>query len=338
MSQRIASVSLFIGIVACGGGVPPGPDCRVGADCASGVCTREGRCGVAPVDDAGATAGGAAGGSSAGGAMGGGTAGTGGGSAGGSAAGGTAGGSNACLTNHDGTITRAEVVTGPGLRATFRVSTEATFNTAGIALPDGGSTWDFTGALAGDQSLLVETQPIAGKWFESNYLNASYVVPLGQGTDLLGVFSSTPDGLYLLGAASPASGATATRLNYTPPVKLLQFPLTLGTSWTSASAVSGVAPITPGTIALAISGTTDTYTSTVDRAGDAVVPYSSGLSLPVLRVRTTMSRTVFQIANTSFRQFQYVTECFGTIATVRSLDREANTEFTAAKEVRRLAP
>lgn len=315
--------------LACGT-VPPSVDCRVGADCASGVCTREGRCAVVTVDGGAggsASGGGAAGGMAAGGMTGGGGA-VGGGSAGGAS---TGGGSVTCLPNHDGTITRAEVVTGPGLSATFRISGQAAFDTAGVGLPDGGRAWDFTTDLTGDMRSLVETQRIEGKWFESHYPDAGYVAPLGQGTDLLGVFSSSADGLFLMGTASPADGFTSTRLVYTPPVKLLQFPLRAGDNWSTAAAVSGTAS------GIAIFGTTDTYTSTVDRTGDAITPYSR---FPVLRVRTTMERSVplNPFANTSFRQFQYVTECFGTVATIRSLDRETSTEFTTAKEVRRLSP
>ncbi len=311
---------------------PPGPDCRVGADCASGVCTREGKCGTVSTDggaaggSAGSAGGGSAGGASAGGMSGGGQAG-GGSTAGGSA---TGGGSVSCLPNNDGTITRAEVITGPGLRATYRISGQAPFDTSGVGLPDGGRSWDFTQMLTGDMNTLVETQPIQGKWFESTYPGASYVAPLGQGTDFIAVFNSTADGLFLMGTASPADGTFSTKLTYTPPVKVLQFPLRAGDTWTTAAAVGGTASGVP------ISGTTDTFTSTVDRAGEANTPYSR---FPVLRVRTTMERTVpfNPFANTSFRQFQYVTECFGTIAVIRSVDKETSTEFMTAKEVRRLS-
>lgn len=323
--RRLRPVVACLVAMACGN-VTPMPDCRVGADCASGICTREGKCGVASAGGgaAGGSAGGVGGGQ-AGGSMAGGSA------MGGGSAGGAAGGSVTCLPNNDGTITRDEVVTGPGLRATFRVSGQTPFDTAGIGLPDGGRAWDFTPMLTGDMNTLVETEPIQGKWFESNYPDAGYVVPLGQGTDLIAVFTSTADGLYLLGTASPANGPLATRLAYTPPVKILKFPLQAGDIWGTASAVSGTAN------GIAIFGTTDTYTSTVDRVGEANTPYAR---FPVLRVRTMMDRSVplNPFANTSFRQFQYVTECFGTVATVRSRDLETSTEFTTAKEVRRLSP
>jgi hypothetical protein len=243
-----------------------------------------------------------------------------------------------CLPNQDGTITRAEVVTGPGLRATFRISGQAPFDTAGVGTPDGGRRWDLTTTLAGDVNTLVETEPVRGKWFESSYPDAGYVVPLGQGSDLLGVFASASDGLYLLGAADPTSSNLPTRLVYTPPVKVLQFPLREGDQWTTNTVVSGTlngAPLT--TIPGVLGYTTQSYSSSVDRAGTAVTPYAA---FPVLRVRTSMEQTVAfnLLGSTSFKQYQFVTECFGTVATVRSRDNETSTEFTTAKEVRRLAP
>jgi hypothetical protein len=243
-----------------------------------------------------------------------------------------------CLPDQDGTITRAEVVTGPGLRATFRISGQAPFDTGGIGTPDGGRRWDFTTALSGDVNTLVETESIRGKWFEASYPDAGYVVPLGQGSDLLGVFASAPDGLYLLGAADPMGSVLPTRLTYTPPVKVLQFPLREGDQWSTNTVVSGTLNGTPLTTIPGVLGyTTQAYSSSVDRAGTAVTPYAA---FPVLRVRTSMEQTVaFNVlGSTSFKQYQFVTECFGTVATVRSRDNETSTEFTTAKEVRRLSP
>jgi hypothetical protein len=236
-----------------------------------------------------------------------------------------------CLPNQDGTITRAEVVTGPGLRATFRISGQVPFDTAGLGTPDGGRVWDMTTMLAGDVNTLVETESIRGRWFESNYPDAGYVVPLGQGSDLLGVFASTPDGLFLLGAAAPTNSTLPTRLTYTPPVKVLQFPLRAGDTWSTTAVVSGVFNGTPFTTIPGVLGyTTQTYSSSVDRAGTALTPYSP---FPVLRVRTSMEQTVAfnPLGATSFRQYQFVTECFGTVATVRSRDLETSTESPPPK-------
>lgn len=332
---------VLLSLVVCGLGCP-GPEpvaCRVGADCASGVCLRDGRC-AAPEDvDAGTDAG--AGGGDAG--QGGDDAGTGGGA--GLDGGQDAGTPVGCLPNHDGTIERGEVFFQAGLRATFRVSEAAPFSTAGTASGDGGYAWNFDTALAGDAARLVETRALAGEWYEAEYPDAGYVSELGQGSDLLGVFSSASDGLYLQGVVSPTDGTTSTRLRYEPWVKVLQFPLREGDAWQTDTTVSG--RYQGYVVGNAAFGTglpfqREVYASTVDRVGGAVTPYSS-TAFPVLRVRTVMERftRVYTLnpwySALTLRSFTWNTECFGTVASVTSTDNESSTEFTSAAEVRRLS-
>ena len=57
----------------------------------------------------------------------------------------------------------------------------------------------------------------------------------------------------------------------------------------------------------------------------------------MLRVRVTLVRTVGVIPTTT-RSFLFVSECFGTVASITSGDGESRAEFTRAAEVRRLAP
>ena len=318
-------------LLALGQGCSPAePACRVGADCASGVCLRDGTCqqpalaGGADAGGGGATGGG--GGGSAGGGSGGGQ----GGATGGGTGGGSDGGQPSCTPNADGTITRAEVFTQAGLHATFKVSTQTSFDTAGAAQADGGRLWDMTPALSGDQNVLVTTEPITGKWFEANYPGASYVAPLGQGTDLLAVFQSSADGLYLLGVASPTDTVMKTRLTYDPAVKVLAFPMSAGSTWSTTSTVTGYYN---GVLIAVLQK--DDYTNTVDRTGEVITPFAR---FPVLRVRTLMNRTANLVPILTLRTFMFVTECFGTVATVTSTDNESSTEFTTAKEVRRLTP
>lgn len=305
----------------------PGPtvDCRVGADCASGVCNSDGTC--APVADAG-VGGGLGGG--AGGGNGGGDAQDAGEADGGVDAGQPDAGMPAgCQPNHDGVVQRSEVFFQPGLRATYLVSGSATFDTAGTAMADGGRAWDFSAALTGDASRLVETRPLTGTWFESEYPDGGYYTELGQGSDLLAVFGTTPDGLYLQGVVSPTDGFTSTRVRYTPWVKVLQFPLASGDSWSTTTSVSG------RYLGVVLGIQEETYQSSVDRVGDATTPYAK---FPSLRVRTVMNRTINFVPTLTLRTFSWVTECFGTIATVQSQDNETSTEFTSVKEVRRLTP
>ncbi|GMU60615.1 MAG: hypothetical protein AMXMBFR34_23780 [Myxococcaceae bacterium] len=312
----------------------PGPsvDCRVGADCASGVCRSDGTCASVDAGVGGGggseTGGGTGGGGSSGGGMGG-------GSGGGSGDGGTPdGGADAgmpvgCQPNRDGVVQRNEIFLQPGLRATFLTSGSATFDTAGTAQPDGGRFWDFSVARPGDASRLVETRSVQGAWFEAEYPDAGYYTELGQGTDLLAVFGATPDGLYLQGVVSPTDDLFSTRVRYSPWVKVLQFPLRSGDTWSTTTSVSGRF----NGVVLGIQS--ETYASQVDRVGDAKTPYASFGSL---RVRTVMNRTINFVPTLTLRTFTWVTECFGSIATAQSQDNESSTEFTSVKEVRRLSP
>ncbi len=295
--------------------------CHQNADCASGLCRPDGSCAVL---DAGS---------------GGGTGGTGGGSGGGGAAGGSGGadggmggaggGGNigpTCSPNNDGTITRAEMPLGPGLHATFRVATNATFNTAGSPADGGvGTFWDLTVALSGDKSVLVETQPLAGKWFELKYAGASYASPISD--TLLGVFEVAPDGLLLRAVVSPTDSMTATELKYDPPAKLLTFPLSSSSVWTTTSTVSGRLNGVAWT-------QTEKYDSSVDKQGEVLTPFAR---FPVQRVKTVLTRTVGFVPTVT-RSYLFVTECFGTIATINSQAGESSNEFSSAAEVKRLSP
>ncbi len=292
--------------------------CRVGADCASGVCLSDGTC-TSPID-----AGGSGGGMGMGGA--GGSGGSGGGVGTGGGSGGAGGGLGPlCSPNFDGTVTRAEMPLGAGLHATFRVATSATFNTAGTTA-DGGTTWNFDVALANDKQVLLETQPLAGKWFENKFAGATYAVPLSSTDPLLGVFEVANDGLLLRGVVSPTDSASATELTYTPPAKFLAFPMSSGTSWTTTSTVSG-----------RLNGSfwtqTEKYESSVDKSGAALTPFAA---MSVLRVKTVLTRTIGFVP-TITRTYLFVAECFGTVATINSTAGETQAEFSSAAEVRRLS-
>lgn len=310
--------------------------CRVGADCASGICLRDGTCQAESTD--GGTGGGTTGGGQGGGGSqtgGGGGSTTGGGAGGGSSDGGMtdsgvpdSGMPVGCLPNRDGRIDRDEVFFQPGLRATYRISGAATFDTRGT---DGG--WDFTGALNGDASRLVETRAVTGQWFEADFPDGGYVTELGQGSDLLGVFSATSDALYLQGVVSPADGTTSTRIRYTPWIKVLQFPLRSGDTWQTDSSVSG--RYNGLVIGFATPVQNEKYEMSVDRTGTALTPFAS---FDVLRVRTTMTRSLNFVPSIIIRSFSWNTECFGTVAAVTSTNNETSTDFTSAAEVRRLSP
>lgn len=295
-------------------------ECQVGADCDSGVCNADGTC--APVSTT-STDGGAAGSTTGG--SGGSGAGT--GAGGGSGGTGATGGSVVCSPNNDGTILASEVPLGAGFSAKFKIGNNATFDTTGTKEPNGTRIWDFTVMLAGDHTVLAETLPIEGAWYAADFAGATYATRLSDSADLLGVFEVSSSALLLRGVVSPEDGFTATNLKYDPPVVVLQFPMKVGDTWETMSQVSGQA-------AGVFSIYSETYTSEVDVAGQAITPFAE---FPVLRVGTDLTRVVGALVTTT-RSYAFVTECFGSVATAVSQTNELGVEFTNAAEVRRLSP
>ncbi|MBN1946939.1 MAG: hypothetical protein JW797_14795 [Bradymonadales bacterium] len=232
-----------------------------------------------------------------------------------------------CIPNHDGLIDRSEIPLQAGLRATFRVTGDVDVDTAGTTLPDDSRTWDLSGPLEGDHSVLVELRPPTGQWFADDFPDATYFTPLSDKADLLGVFQVTDEALLLLGVVSPEETLFTTELTYDPPIVVLSLPLELDKSWTTDSTVEGTLVGVWGVY-------WEDYESRVDAHGTLKTPYGT---FPVLRVRVHLSR-LQGVLLTEIRSFYFVTECFGTVAAITSEQNEAEMEFTRADEIRRLAP
>ena len=235
-------------------------------------------------------------------------------------------GSNTCVPDHDGEITRDEVILRPGLTAIFESAKDVTVDTAGTTNEEGQRVWDLTGPYEGDTSTLVELMALDGKWYREEFPDATYASKLADGEDEIGVFKATDDKLLLRGVVTPDDGFSRTELEYEPGATILDFPLTESSSWTSESDVSG----------WYLGGwwtATEEYQSQVDARGIVETPYGD---FDALRVRTTLTRTV-GLSVTTIRTFSFVTECFGTVATITSTDNEDDVEFTEAAEIRRLS-
>jgi hypothetical protein len=300
----------------------PTRECRVGADCASGICADDGQCvrGSTPVEaDGGADVDASP-------------------STDGSTSDAPAGDSAlpGCVPNKDGTITREEVPITAGLHATYKIGKNENVSTAGTTGAGGKRVWDFSAVLNSDTSVIVETQSLKGKWYESKYAGATYASTLSTSSDLLGVFETSPGALLLRGVVSPTqpSASSGTQLTYTPSVSVLAFPLKVGATWTTNATASG----TFKGVDLAFAPTTESYVSKVDAAGELKTPLGT---FDVLRVGIVLTRKVtsFGVTTTTIvRSFAFVTECYGTVATVTSTDNETTEEFTNAAEIRRLSP
>lgn len=296
------SMPLFVllcSMAACGGG--GGTTCTTDDQCPSHFCKADGTCGPASVVDA---------------------AGSGSGDASIDAP------SGVCVPNHDGKIERGELPMAPGVMATFRIATNATWNTAGHSNNDGSRTWDLTGQLANDADTPVTLGAPSGAWWAADYPGATYSAVLASGSDLQGVFKLDATGLVLLGVVSPSGGATKTELMYDPPAKILAVPFQAGDTWTSTSTVTGYLNGGFG------GSYTEQYDSSVDQVGTMTTPYGM---FPVLRVATNLTRTSGFTTLLTKRSFSWAAECFGTVASVAGQDNATATEFSDDAEVRRLA-
>lgn len=290
--------------------------CRVGADCASGVCQSDNTCAGGPATTG--TGGAGQGGDGAG-------AGQGGDSEGGAGAG--QGGGAVCAPNGDGTITREEVPLLVGIAAKYEATSNVPVDTAGSEGPDGSRVWKLDGSMPGDHLVVAETLDPANAWWGAKFAGATYGARLAEDYDLIGVFRATGDALLLVGVVSPDDGALRTELVYDPPAKVLAFPMQDGSTWTTTSNVTGQ-------LEGVLSFYSETYDSTVDAHGSLSTPYAD---FEVLRVRVERTRLVGAVPTTQ-RTFAFVTECFGSVATIASKENELAVEFPTAAAVRRLSP
>jgi hypothetical protein len=319
MDRRSIAVALVLVALPVGGACSnTTTECTVGADCASGVCESNGKCappstthhdggvtvgpdaqvqeaqaGDAPEPETGAGGEGGAG----------------------------------CMPNHDGTITRQEVPMFAGLHANFVIAENVAVDSAGTMNPDGSRSWDFSGMLAGDHTVVTTTDVPQGQWFSQQFTTATYTTKLSDTSTLLGAFQATGQSLLLQGVASPTSGPQQTEVSYMPGAEILGFPMMMGSTWTSTSNVTGT---DQGVQVLY----TEKYASTVDAHGTLKVPYGT---FDVLRVQTTLTRTVGAVVTVT-QSLAFIAECFGPVATLTSQSDETNTQFSNAAEAQRLTP
>jgi hypothetical protein len=322
MLRRTIALSLLaLPVVLAPGCGSAGSQCHVGADCASGACGSNGQC--LPVSSSGDDAGTTPIEASVEAAVESGS--------GGEASPGDDGGA-LCKPDNGGTITRPEVPMMPGLHASFLIAENVTMNTAGTAQPGGAIDWDFSGALAGDHTVVITTDAPGGQWFSTSFANATYTSKLSDTQTLLGVYQATASGLLLVGAVTPTGGAQQTNVSYSPSAEILQVPMQVGSTWTSTSTVQGQ-----------VDGVTSIYTekydSKVDAQGTLKVPYGS---FGVLRVQTTLTRTVGTVVQTT-QTMTFVAQCFGPVARLTSQTTTfpqavPGDAFTSVAEAWRLAP
>jgi hypothetical protein len=298
------------------------PACYVGADCATGACSAQGECVATVTVGTGIGDGGT-------------TTGEGGGSSSPDAADEASSAtplpgadSGTCVPNNDGTITRDEVPMAVGLRATYLVADSVTWDTTGTIGDAGARTWDLTGSLTGDHSVIFEAESPTGAWWASSFAAATFSMPLVASSSDVGIFQVGDESLSLIGVASATSGAEDTEVKYATPIPTLQFPLSLNATWTTTSNVTGTYNGIPDTTY------TENYVTAVDAAGQMKTPFGD---FSVLRVGTVLTQTV-GLVKTVTESFVWVAECVGPVAAATSQSNTTTAEFSSDAEVRRLSP
>jgi len=323
------SLLLLLSVSACGSQTPA---CRINADCASGLCNPNGSCALHSGGDSGAGDQGTPIDTDDGRSPGDATV--------------------MCRPNNDQVISRDELVFPIGYPVKFRVASgDVPVQTAGV-VTDGTTVWDLSGTLPNDHDYMAENVALGGLWFGADFTGATFasrtsdVAPYDGGpTDLMTIAEITDSAMLLRGVASPVEtdpdGVPNTEITYDPPATAMALPLTLGASWTSDANATGHMAYESYGIWYRVPTMLDTYLGTihldvkVDGIGRLVTPYGTFPS--VMRVSTTATQSLMGVPMSIVRSKAFVTDCFDTVATVRSQANETNDEFASAAEVWRLA-
>lgn len=227
-----------------------------------------------------------------------------------------------CVPDQNGILTSSEYPSVSDIQVPFLYSEDSP-----VELTANNATWNFSDTLNGQRTVMVSTEPMADFWFAETFPSASYVTVLSHRNELYGVFTLSEDQLTLDGVASFDSGWTETLLVYDPPVKILDFPLAEGQTWSTESTVTG-------TLNGVFSYHTELHNMTVDASGDLTTTLGQ---FPVLRVHTNTVRTVGVLQYTS-HSMSFLAECYGVVVTAASELDEPAVEFDTAFELLRMAP
>jgi hypothetical protein len=237
-------------------------------------------------------------------------------------------GGAACMGNRDGVIERREMAFITGASVLYAVNRDGTtvdpVDTAGQTTAD-GRVWNLSVPNAQDSRVLDEVLRPAGQWWSSRYPDATFASVIDRGNTLLGVYRVTDTALTLL--ATVSSEQNRTDLRMTPPVTVLRFPLRLNDMWNENVTAAGVLNFT------AFTNVTQ-YTTRIDATGQVWTPAGR---FQALRMRTDIDQSIpLTLFRRTRKTYTFVSECWGVVARVASVDNDTTEEFRRASEYRRL--
>lgn len=237
-----------------------------------------------------------------------------------------------CVGNNDGIIELKEVAFVVGASVNVlrnKAGTTVQVNQQGNRDNEGNLVWDFR-KLPLDQKDAVRTVDPTGKWFLSDFPDATLLIPIVyQGFSGISyqVLRKTPTDLLLDGIVSDLEQPEQEKisLKYETPVPLLRFPLRDGKEWIVVSKAKGSVAGQPLT-------STDTYQIRVAGRGILKIPdieFQNALRIEISAQQRLLggnSRTIYQIL--------YMAECYGEIARIESVENEKDPAFTQASLAR----
>lgn len=238
-----------------------------------------------------------------------------------------------CVPNLDGKIDGAELQAALDTPVHYLVSPPAVsrpVSLSGEVNEQGQREWDLATDYADDRVATLSASSLSGQWFAASFPSGQFVSPLDLGGTTLGVYQHDGAHLLLLGYASreenPSTGQT--RVVYSSPVVVYDFPLEVGAEWVS------VGQVVNGTIRGLPYAGRDTYQMKVDAAGVLALPDVTFTQALRVRTTTTIEPAVGNVITR--RQTGWVFECFGEVARATAADGESSDDFTTTSELRRL--
>lgn len=233
-----------------------------------------------------------------------------------------------CSGNNDGLITRSELAFPLGASVLYVTNRSGTtvdpVDTVGTTTAS-GRVWNLSAAVPDDQRVLDEVLSPQGQWWSPAYGDATFATVIDRSTNLLGVYRVSDGALELLGTVTQEQNRTNLRFN--PPVAVLRFPLRLGDMWTQTVTGTGFVNFTP------LNNVT-VYTTRVDADGEVWTP---ARRFRALRVRTDLDQSIpLTFFRVTRRTYTFVSECWGVVARIASVDNESAVDFRRASEYRRL--
>lgn len=237
-----------------------------------------------------------------------------------------------CVANNDGVIDIKEVTFIVGAKVAVKRNQPGkvvTINQSGTLDNEGKKVWDFTSVDTPTRAFVETTDP-TGKWFLTNFPQATLLTPTTV-SGLSGIFFQvlrvTQDTMFLEGVASEKETPEKDKvlLTYATPVPLLRFPLRLGKEWIVSSKAEGTVGGLPAT-------STDNYQIKITDRGAVKLPDIQFEN--ALRIEIFVRQTFIGGSKRQLIQVLFFHECFGEVVRVESTENETDTTFTRASLVR----